>query len=96
MNMIFRRKKFKGNFIDIYETPRVILGFTELGFSFADLSQWFDPYGLVELKQVHSDIVRFSSQTRDGTEGDGIILDQKGMVAVIKTADCSPLFFWGR
>jgi YfiH family protein len=57
---------------------------------------------MVELKQVHADTLRFSSQITPGisdtpgTEGDGIILDQKQTVAIIKTADCTPLFFWDK
>jgi|GEM_PF-806057 len=89
-----QRKKFKGNFFNIYETPRIIVGFTELHFSFAHLSDLFSPYKLIELKQVHSDIIHVSSQIGAGCEGDGIILDQKDTMAVIKTADCTPLFFW--
>jgi YfiH family protein len=89
-----QRKKFNGNFFNIYETPRVIMGFTEIHFSFIDLSRLFAPYKLIELKQVHSDIIHVSSQIETGSEGDGIILDQKDTMAVIKTADCTPLFFW--
>jgi YfiH family protein len=89
-----QRKKFNGNFINVYETPRIILGFTEIHFSFTDLSRLFAPYKLIELKQVHSDIIHLSSQIEPGSEGDGIILDQKETMAVIETADCTPLFFW--
>lgn len=92
--MKLQRKKFNGNFINIYETPQIILGFTEIHFSFTDLSRLFSPDKLIELKQVHSDIIRISSRIEPGSEGDGIILDQKDTMAVIKTADCTPLFFW--
>ena len=92
--MKLQRKKFNGNFINIYETPQIILGFTEMNFSFPDLSRHFSPCKLIKLKQVHSDIIHISSQIEAGTEGDGIILDQKDTMAVIKTADCTPLFFW--
>ena len=94
VRMKLQRKQFNGNFINVCETPRIILGFTEIHFSFADLSRLFSPYKLIELKQVHSDIIHVSSQIGAGCEGDGIILDQKDTMAVIKTADCTPLFFW--
>jgi YfiH family protein len=94
VRMKLQRKKFNGNFINVYETPQIILGFTEIRFSFTDLSRMFGPYKLIELKQVHSDIIHVSSQIEPGHEGDGIILDQKDTMAVIKTADCTPLFFW--
>lgn len=70
------------------------MGFTELHFSFAHLSRLFNTYKLIELKQVHSAIIHVSSQIGTGCKGDGIILDQKDTMAVIKTADCTPLFFW--
>jgi YfiH family protein len=94
VRMKLQRKKFNGNFINVYETPRIMLGFTEIHFSFTDLSRLFGPYKLIELKQVHSDIIHVSSQIEPGSKGDGIILDQKDTMAVIKTADCTPLFFW--
>jgi YfiH family protein len=94
VRMKLQRKKFNGNFYNIYETPRLIMGFTEIHFSFTDLARLFAPYKLIELKQVHSDIIHVSSQIEPGSEGDGIILDQKDTMAVIKTADCTPLFFW--
>lgn len=92
--MKLQRKKFNGNFFNVYETPQIIWGFTEIHFSFTDLSRLFSPYKLIELKQVHSDIIHVSSQIGPDNEGDGIILDQKDIMAVIKTADCTPLFFW--
>jgi YfiH family protein len=92
--MKWQREKFNGNFINVYETPQIILGFTENNFSFADLSLRFAPCKLIELKQIHSDIIHISSQITPGSEGDGIILDRKNTMAVIETADCTPLFFW--
>jgi YfiH family protein len=89
-----QRKKVNGNFINVYETPQIILGFTEIDFSFTDLSRLFGPCKLMELEQVHSDIIHISSQIEPGSEGDGIILDQTNTMAVIETADCTPLFFW--
>ena len=89
-----KRTPFKGHFLNIYETKGVILGFTECDFSPDLLTQRFHEYRLIDLKQVHSNIIHFSSRLEPGAEGDGIILDQPGIIAVIRTADCTPLFFW--
>lgn len=64
------------------------------GFELKDLSAFFPVEKIVELKQVHSNIIRFAGEIEPGSEGDGIILEQKNTLAVIKTADCVPLFFW--
>jgi YfiH family protein len=92
--MILERKKWKGRFVNIYETEQIILGFTETHFPFKSFARRFIDYQLTELEQVHSDILLFSNQAGPGSEGDGIILEEAGRGAVIKTADCTPLFFW--
>lgn len=103
MNIAFeiKRRTFNKSVINVYENQRMILGFTEIGFPGEDLAAMFhlNPAGIIELKQVHSDTIWFSSQVKPGAErekisGDGIILDQRERMAVIKTADCTPLFFW--
>jgi YfiH family protein len=101
MNIAIERKTFKGNIVNVYETRQMLLGFTEIRFPLEDLAAMFhlNPAHIIELKQVHSDTIRFSSRIKPGTErektrGDGIILDQRERMAVIKTADCTPLFFW--
>lgn len=49
---------------------------------------------MVELTQTHSTIIRFaSSVSSPQNKGDGIILNRRGQLAVIHTADCIPLFF---
>lgn len=100
MNVTFKRKSVNGCFINYYENDRIVFGFTERGFTLQTLAGVFG-CPLKELKQVHSDIVRFSSRIptvhppfeEPVMEGDGIILDETGTMAVIKTADCTPLFF---
>ena len=87
------RKCINGHFLNYYENNRVVFGFTEIGFKLNDLSTYFAAQQMLELKQVHSNIIRFASQMEPGMKGDGIILDQPGIMAVIKTADCTPLFF---
>lgn len=101
MNVTFKRKSGNGCFFNYYEDDRIVFGFTERGFTLRALAGVFPQYPLKELKQVHSDIVRFSSGIptvqpsfdEPVMEGDGIILDETGIMAVIKTADCTPLFF---
>lgn len=101
MNVTFERKSVNGCFLNYFENKRIVFGFTETGFTLEALSGVFPGYRLKELKQVHSDIVRLSSRVpsvrapyeEPVMEGDGIILDETGTLAVIKTADCTPLFF---
>lgn len=94
MAIDFIRKSINGYFLNYYENQGMVFGFTEKGFQLKDLSTYFFAQRLVELKQVHSGIIRFSSQVSEEMEGDGIFLDEPGTMAVIKTADCTPLFFW--
>lgn len=100
MTKEFIRKNVNGGFVNYYENEGMIMGFTETGFVLNDLAAFFPCSRLVELKQIHSDLI-FSAdeikQNRDGTpetEGDGIILEKPGEMGIIKTADCTPLFFW--
>ncbi len=100
--LTLKRKQFNEYFFNMRETSNLIWGFTEAHFPIEALSRLLSPYAMVELKQVHADTLRLSSQITPGmsdtpgTEGDGIILDQRQTVAIIKTADCTPLFFWDK
>lgn len=100
MQVNFERKALNGSHINIYNADFVTMGFTETRTTLRDLAALFRDRELVELKQVHSDIIRHPGKNKPGaewdcnTEGDGIILDRPDRVAVIKTADCTPLFFW--
>ena len=101
MNFNFTRKEINGHFINYYEDSHIILGFTEKDFKPEDLTTLFNNYRLTELKQIHSEIIHLSSrietmkipEKEPTMKGDGIILDEKRTMAVIKTADCTPLFF---
>lgn len=98
------RKPVGGHFLNYYQGQRIIFGFTEKDFELKDLASFFQVHAfrLVELKQIHSDIICFSSrietappdQTEPAMKGDGIILDELNTMAIIKTADCTPMFFW--
>lgn len=96
--MTLTRHQFKEHFVNLYETPEVILGFTELGFPDTDLPLLFPIHckRVLHLNQIHGNKVFFSDTIATGQEpdGDGIILTEKRTMAVIQTADCTPLFFW--
>ncbi len=93
-----KRINYRGYYIDIYETGRVLMGFTENRFPSDELAGLFslDPANIFHLTQVHSDTVHFVSELEPGTEkeGDGIVLDRPGKMGVIQTADCTPMFLW--
>lgn len=92
----FNRVKFKRHFLNVSQTNRIALGFTERDFPLNDLSEYFVNARVAELKQIHSDKIYCSSEIKGNSSGDGIILDSRTIMAVIKTADCVPLFFWNR
>ena len=94
MKLRLKRNKFKDNWINIFQNRHLILGFTESGFAKADLSKRFKEIEILELNQVHSGIIFLSENITKGQKGDGILLTEKGRLAIIKTADCIPLFFW--
>lgn len=109
MKIKFIRQSINNRFLHYYRHPRITIGFTEKDFELKDLATFFQvqAHRLVQLKQIHSDIICFSSQIETVspdqdepaaeaagmTKGDGIILDEMNTMAVIKTADCTPLFF---
>jgi YfiH family protein len=96
MSIQFKREKVHGGWINISRNQNIILGFTELNFDLVNLplllpdSSW----KILQLTQIHSCRVMLSREISPESRGDGIILTGKGKVAVIKTADCIPLFFW--
>ncbi|MDQ1353608.1 MAG: purine-nucleoside/S-methyl-5-thioadenosine phosphorylase / adenosine deaminase [Acidobacteriota bacterium] len=107
MKIKFIRKPVNNHFLNYYQDQRIIFGFTEKDFELKDLAIFFQVHAnrLVELKQIHSDIICFSSQIESAPldqmdqkepimKGDGIILDELNTMAIIKTADCTPMFFW--
>ncbi len=50
------------------------------------------PWPLVELKQIHSSIVRcVDAASHQPLSGDGIITDTPGLLLCVKTADCVPI-----
>jgi YfiH family protein len=50
------------------------------------------PWRLVTLRQVHSDIIRYvDSPVKTQLAGDGLITDTPGLLLAIQTADCLPI-----
>lgn len=96
MGIELERIEFRGNFLNVFRNKRMALGFTEIGFTGRDLAEYFPGTTGIELKQVHSNRILCSGRIRPETEGDGIILEERKKMAIIKTADCVPLFFWHR
>jgi len=94
MRIEFKTTSVKGSRIHYTVSPRLIFGFTEKNFDKNHLQSMFPVRRVLELKQTHSNLIRFDSQAEAGMEGDGIILDRPKTMAIIKTADCIPLFFW--
>jgi len=77
MDIIFQRFSINDKYLNLYETPHLLMGFTEMDFSIDDLSQKLKPYNQVELEQVHGNkILQSSHISLDMETGDGILLDQ--------------------
>jgi len=53
-----------------------------------------DRLGSYWLSQEHTCRVVESGSRDPGNTADGFILDTPGMIGIIRTADCTPLFFW--
>jgi YfiH family protein len=77
-----------------YQTGPFTFGFTTRGITRHDLVTFTGARISRELTQTHSNRILLSSRTTSGRKGDGIILDQRDVLVIIKTADCLPLFFW--
>lgn len=76
-----------------YTTPNIVYGYCFNLCSSKNLKGYFKKE-IIELKQVHSNIIFNSDRIKPGIEGDGIILTEPDKIAVIRTADCVPLFFY--
>jgi len=88
------RKKYKRSTIHYSETDGLILGFTETNSEIEDVKEFFDAEKVLQLEQVHGNKILFSDEIIGFPDGDGIILKEKNVIAAIRTADCTPLFFW--
>jgi YfiH family protein len=84
----------QGHLVSIFENDRLAFGFSNGDFPAMALKLFFPALPLLLLKQVHSDRIVTAGDWGAGTEDDGLLLDQRGKLAVIQTADCLPLFFY--
>ena len=80
----------------ILETDDLALGYTESRFPEKLLADFFAGKTFVSLKQTHSASIVETDSCEKGAEGDGILVSRSGIVAIIRTADCVPLFFFVR
>jgi YfiH family protein len=87
-------KELAGHALALHESESLVFGFSGADFPAADLKRLFPGLPLLFLKQVHSDRIVAAADWRAGMEADGLFLDRPGLVAVIQTADCLPLFFF--
>ncbi len=92
--MQIERKELEGYYYHIAREENIAWGFTEKDFPIELLFQLFPGTQLKFFKQIHSDIIIKSSEIMPDSQGDGIIVDEENTLAIIKTADCVPLFFW--
>lgn len=80
--------------INILSENGVVWGFNEVDVCFEDTVRFLGGHPVIQLKQIHSADIWSAADIPPKTSGDGIILTQKEHIAIIKTADCVPLFFW--
>ncbi|MFH2108663.1 MAG: polyphenol oxidase family protein [Chrysiogenia bacterium] len=91
-----RERIFEGHGITVFESERLLFGYTDMGFTSTALQRFLAGKQLLFLKQVHSDIILNQADWLPTAAGDGLILQRPGAAAVIQTADCLPLFFFNR
>lgn len=91
--MKFKKIKYMGSTFHYSEMESIILGFTEIDSEIEDIGDYFRAEKIVQLEQVHGNRIYFSDKVQGYPEGDGLILNKKNIMVVIRTADCVPLFF---
>ncbi len=91
--MILKRVEHKGSAFHFFENSALILGYSEIDAEVDHINEYFIAEKTIQLDQVHGDRIFFTDEVRGYPEGDGLILSEKNVLAVIRTADCVPLFF---
>ena len=89
-----RRQPVGNGYVNTLTEDGVLLGFSEIGVRFEDTIRYLGNHPVIQLKQTHSADIWTAADIPPKTSGDGIILTQRQQIAVLKTADCVPLFFW--
>jgi hypothetical protein len=90
----FQRTPVGSSFVNIWEGDKLLLGFSERGVSSEDLRKHFAAYSFFQPQQIHSATILNDSLNTTDSFGDGVLLRQRRIMAVIQTADCVPLFFY--
>jgi len=93
VEMNFIRAKMNKVVFQYREESQLIFGFTETDSDIERVAEFFNVMKIVQLDQVHGDTIHFTSGVKGYPEGDGLILDETKVMAAIRTADCTPLFF---
>ena len=91
--MDFIQKKLNSTVIHYREEQNILFGFTETDSEIEDVWKFSGAENILQLEQVHGNKIYFSDEVKGSPDGDGIILNEKNVMAVIRTADCTPLFF---
>ena len=88
------RRSFSGHSLFCHDEKKLLFGYTTGLFTSHHLKEAFFPLPLLFLKQVHSTRIVTAADWRPAVQGDGLLLERHGVMAVIQTADCLPLFFF--
>ena len=94
MGLAWQRIRVGDSHLNLLHAERMILGFSEKGIGVKELIRHLGEPVWTELKQTHSSTIHHADRVGRGMAGDGLILTERRRLAVIKTADCLPLFFW--
>lgn len=94
VGMDFIEKKMNRTVMHYREDQNTLFGFTETHSEIEDVGEFLNAEKILQLDQVHGSKIFFSDEAEGYPNGDGIILNEKKVLAVIRTADCTPLFFW--
>ena len=92
--MKLKRAEHKESAFHFFENKKLILGYSEIDAEVEHIEEYFIAEKTIQLDQVHGNTIYFSNEVKGYPEGDGLILNEKNVLAVIRTADCVPLFFW--
>lgn len=92
--MKFKRVEYKETPFHFFENEKLILGYSEIDAELEHIEEYFIAEKTIQLDQVHGNKIFFTDEVKGYPEGDGLIFSDKNVMAVIRTADCVPLFFW--
>ncbi len=91
----------EGTTITLFSGTQITFGFTEGAGDASILREFLEHRGVIapgipvfHLIQEHTNRIHRSDSVPPDTVGDGFLLDSPGTLGIIRTADCTPLFFW--